>query len=281
MNYAQMIQKAEKKAALENMEVSAIKWLFFYSDFAVPYHHLSDEVSDEIYQSFMKIVDLYVLLKKPPQYIVHRTCFFGYDFYVDENVFIPRPETEQLVEETILRIDQFFANQSIVLADVCCGSGVIGLTIKKEVFPSQVYLCDINPKAIEIVQQNAKKLDVQVFPLLGDFITPLLEKKLKFDVLVCNPPYIKNQEKLDDMVYNNEPHNALFGGDDGLDFYRILFDNAKDLLKERPMMAFEFGYDQKEALESLIQEKLFDFQYEFLKDYAGLYRMVFLFKNLF
>lgn len=280
MTYLQMIQEAEKKASLAQMEVNAIKWLFFYSDFAVPYHHLSLPVPLKVYESFMEMVDLYLLKKMPPQYILHKTCFYGYDFYVDENVFIPRMETEQLVEETILRIDQYFENQSLTIADVCCGSGVIGLTMKKEVEHAKVYLCDINPKAIEIVNKNAKNLKVHVTTLCGDFIQPLLEKNLTFDVLVCNPPYIKNQEILDEMVMNYEPHNTLFGGEDGLDFYRIIFKHASILLNKKAMMAFEFGYDQKEALEALIQKELPEFRYEFLKDYAGLDRMVFLFKNL-
>lgn len=281
MNYNQLIKEFENKVKEANLEVNAVKWMFFYSGFNVGYSDLKNEVKEEHYNTFKKYIDLYINEKMPPQYILNKTCFYGYEYYVDENVFIPRNETEQLVEETILRIDRFYEDENIDLADVCCGSGVIGVTLKKEVENAKVIMCDINEKAIEIVNKNAKYLDADVKTLVGDFITPLLDNNYKFDVLVCNPPYIKNDEILDEMVVNHEPNNALFGGVDGLDFYKIIFDHYDDLIKEKGFMSFEFGYDQKDLLEKLIKEKLPNYKYEFLKDYAGLDRMLFIYKNLF
>ena len=273
-----MIQHFEHQAQKKNLEEHAIKWLFFYSDFFVGYEHLNDTVDENIYQKFAQMVDLYLEKNIPPQYILHKTYFYGYEFYVDENVFIPRNETEQLVEETIYRIDDFF-NTPITIGDICCGSGAIGITLKKEIQDAEVYLCDISLKAMDIVNKNAQSLGVVVHRLVGNMIQPLLDQKLTFDVIVCNPPYIKNHEKLESIVVDHEPNIALFGGEDGLDFYRILFEYFDVLMKKRGFMALEFGYDQKAALEKLLKEKLPQYRYEFLKDYANLDRMLFIYKD--
>lgn len=279
MTYLELIKKCEKQAKLAKMDVGAIKWMFFYSDFHIGYTHLNEVVDNQIAEQFQQYVNLYIHDKMPPQYILKKACFYGYDFYVDEHVFIPRNETEQLVEECILRIDRYFENQPIEVADVCCGSGIIGITIKKEVDNAHVLLCDINEKAIEIVQKNATQLQVKVDTEVGDFITPLLQKKVQYDVLICNPPYIRNDAILDEIVVEHEPNNALFGGVDGLDFYRIIFEHFEELIKEKGFMAFEFGYDQKAELKALIEEKLPQYRYEFLKDYASLDRMLFIYKG--
>lgn len=275
--YLDLIKDNEKKALTANMEVGAIKWMFFYADFKIEYYQLSEVANDDIVNTFNEMVDKYINQKIPPQYILNKASFFGYDYYVDENVFIPRPETEQLVEETIYRIDERYPNINLKIADVCCGSGVIGITLKKEIDNSIVTLCDISEKAINIVKKNAQNLKADITTLIGDFINPLLENNLKFNVLVCNPPYIKNKEKLDAMVVDHEPNIALFGGLDGLDFYRRIFAAFDLLIEENGMMAFEFGYDQKDDLEKLVKEMLPNKKYEFLKDYASLDRMLFIY----
>ena len=278
MTYNGMIRYFEKQAINKNLEEHAIKWLFFYSDFFVGYDNLDKQVDPKIYEKFNAMMELYLEKQVPPQYILNKTYFYGYEYYVDNNVFIPRNETEQLVEETIYRIDENF-DLPITICDICCGSGAIGITLKKEIEDAKVYLCDISDKALEIVKRNAKSLDADVNILQGDFIAPLLENKLTFDVIVCNPPYIKNKEKLASMVVDNEPNIALFGGIDGLDFYRELFKNFDKLTNPKCLVALEFGYDQKESLEKLLKEMLPNYRYEFLKDYASLDRMLFIYKG--
>ena len=279
--YLKMIRDFEKKVSEANLEVHAVKWMFFNSDLFCGYSNLNNEVNEEVKEKFAKMVDRYINELVPPQYILNKTFFFNYPFYVDEGCFIPRPETEQLVEETIYRIDDLRNNDNkhLKIADVCCGSGAIGITLKKEIENCDVFMCELSSDAVNITKKNAASLDADVTVECGDFINPILEKKLKFDVLLCNPPYIKNSEVLDEMVVGHEPNMALFGGVDGLDFYRIIFAHFDEIINDKGFMGFEFGYDQKELLEELVKKTFPNYKYEFLKDYNKLYRMLFIYKN--
>ena len=279
ITYNKMIKDFEKYVEQNNKEKATVKWLFMNCDFFCGYSHLNDLVDKNTYLKFQEMINKYVLEDIPPQYILNKTFFFNYSFYVDEGCFIPRPETEQLVEETIYRIDEVFQDNKIDIADVCSGSGAIGITLSKEIKNNQTYLFELSQDACNIAIKNAKNLDASVKVIQGDFINPIIENNLKFDVLLCNPPYIKNDEKLEKIVVEHEPKMALFGGKDGLDFYRIIFKQFDNIMKDKSFMGFEFGYDQKESLEKLVNELLPNYQYEFLKDYNKLYRMLFIYKN--
>lgn len=278
MTYASLVLQLEKKVLQEGKEKAVVKWLFFNSDFFCGYANLNQIAKEEDVIKLTTMVDKYLYDNLPPQYILNKAFFFNYAFYVDDGCFIPRYETEQLVEETLYRIDDIFNEKKIAIADICCGSGAIGITLKKEVPNSEVFMCDVDNKAIAICQKNALNLKADVLIVQGDFIKPILDNNLKFDVVVCNPPYIKKHEKLETIVVDNEPNIALFGGEDGLDFYRIILDNFDKIIKDKGFMAFEFGYDQKESLEQLVVSKL-SYRYEFLKDYNKLDRMLFIYKN--
>lgn len=278
--YNKMIKDFEKYVDDHNKEQATVKWLFMNSDIFCGYSHLMDEVDEKTYTKFKKMIEQYVLEDMPPQYILNKAFFFNYEFYVDEGCFIPRPETEQLVEETIYRIDEIFGVQKgLEIADVCCGCGAIGISLAKEIANSKVSLFELSPSACKIATKNAKTNKAKVNVIQGDFIQPILDSKMKFDVVLCNPPYIKNDEKLERIVVEHEPNMALFGGQDGLDFYRIILFKFDDIIKEKGFMGFEFGYDQKVALEALIKKTLPNYSYEFLKDYNKLDRMLFIYKN--
>ena len=207
-----------------------------------------------------------LLTGEPLQHILGYEMFYGHKFIVNEDVLIPRPETEELVANVLADHDEFFKGQQVTCCDIGTGSGAIAITLKKEEASLEMYASDISDKAIEVAKKNAENLGADVTFFVGDMCEPLIEKGIKVDILVSNPPYIPQDEEMEHSVKDFEPHVALFGGDDGLKFYRIIFERAKYLLKERSMMAFEMGYNQKENLTALAKQYYPDSKIEVLKD---------------
>lgn len=187
----------------------------------------------------------------PLQHITHTQEFMKMDFYVDENVLIPRPDTEILVEE-VINIAKKMENPKIL--DLCTGSGAIAISLAKNVLNSQVYAVDISANALEIAKKNAKNLEAKVKFIKSNLFNSL--NNTKFDIIVSNPPYIKRQdiEFLSEDV-KKEPQIALDGGYDGLDFYRKIAKQGIDYLKFGSYLCFEIGYDQKEDVEEIIKEQ--------------------------
>ncbi len=185
----------------------------------------------------------------PLQHITHTQEFMKMDFYVDENVLIPRPDTEILVEETI-KIAQTMESPKIL--DLCTGSGAIAISLKKYIPSAQVYAVDISKKALEIAKKNAHRLEAEV-----KFIESNLFEKIKnekFDIIVSNPPYIKKSDiNYLSQEVQKEPQIALDGGYDGLDFYRKISYQAIDYLKFGSYLCFEIGYDQKEEVLEILK----------------------------
>jgi len=173
------------------------------------------------------------------------------DFYVDENVLIPRPDTEILVEETI-KIAQKMQKPKIL--DLCTGSGAIAISIAKNVPDAEVYGIDISSKALDVAKKNAKELGAKVKFVKSNLFNKL--EKMKFDIIVSNPPYIKKSDinYLSDEV-KKEPELALDGGYDGLDFYRKITEQAIDFLKLGSYLCFEIGYDQKDEVIDIINSQ--------------------------
>lgn len=239
------------------------------------YLNYDEEVSFEIKNQFEKLLAR-LLLHEPLQYILGYENFYGYRFIVNENVLIPRDETQELVSNVLADIDSYFKNPTVI--DVGCGSGIIGLTLKKEEPSINVILSDISSEAINVAQQNAKNLNVEADFLIGDMLEPFIKNNIKTDILVSNPPYIKQTEILEKSVVDYEPNIALFGGEDGLMFYRKIFDKAHLVLNEKFIMAFEIGYDQKTALMHLSKQYFPNCEIEVLKDINNKDRMLFIYK---
>lgn len=150
----------------------------------------------------------------PLQHITHHQEFMKMDFYVDENVLIPRPDTEILVEE-VIKIAQKMQKPKIL--DLCTGSGAIAISIAKNVPDAEVYAIDISQKAIEVAQKNAKELNAKVKFIKSNLFSKI--SKMKFDIIVSNPPYIKKSDiNYLSQEVKKEPEIALDGGFDGLDF---------------------------------------------------------------
>ena len=209
----------------------------------------------------------------PIQYITNNQEFMRLNFYVDENVLIPQPDTEILVEEVIKSID---IKENIEILDMCTGSGCIGISLAKNIENTKVTLVDISKEAIEIAKKNAiqNAVENKVTFIQSDMFENV---KGKFDIIVSNPPYIKTDiiQTLDKQV-QNEPHIALDGGEDGLDFYKILINEAHKYLKKDGKIFLEIGYDQKQEVENLAKQSKHYKKIETIKDLSQNDRVIIL-----
>ena len=215
---------------------------------------------------------------KPLQYVLGNVNFYGNMFYINENVLIPRFETEELVEKTINYINKYFTNP-VDIIDLGTGSGVIGLTLEKKVSTNSVDLIDISEKALEITHKNCELLNSKANIILSDMLENIPIDN-KYDIIISNPPYIKEDEEIEDIVKNNEPHLALYGGVDGLDFYKKILNNITNYLKERSIIAFEIGYQQGNDIKKIVEEKLPNSKVIIEKDLSDKDRFVFIFNNI-
>lgn len=215
----------------------------------------------------------------PVQYMTGQAPFYGRTFKVTPDVLIPRPETEELVDRCGKWAARFFPHQEkLSVCDIGTGSGAIAVTLALEHPGWKVTGVDISPHALAIAEENASVLGADVIFRQGDLLEPVQNES--FDLLVSNPPYITRTEMdaLDDTVKDYEPHLALFGGTDGLDFYRKIVRGVRSVSGMRPvfLLAFEIGAGQGQAVGSLIRRTYPD-RIEALtveKDIAGLDRNV-------
>lgn len=213
---------------------------------------------------------------KPLQYVIGNVNFYGIKYYINENVLIPRFETEELVENTINYIKKYF-NYPIDIVDLGCGSGVIGLTLEKKISTKSVDLIDISPKALTVTKKNIINLNSRANIMENNFLENINKK---YDVIISNPPYIKTDEQIENIVKENEPHIALYGGKEGLDCYKEILKNINNNLKEKALIAFEIGSSQAQDLIKLINIYLTNVKIIVKKDLSGRDRMLFIFKNI-
>ena len=191
---------------------------------------------------------------KPLQYITNKQEFMKLIFYVDENVLIPRADTETLVEEVVKN-----TKDSMEILDLCTGSGAIAVSLAKYT-KTTIYASDISKKAIEIATKNAEANKVSIHFILSDMFKNIPNKK--FDILVSNPPYIETETILHlDKSVQKEPHIALDGGNDGLKFYKIIANQAKNYLKPNGMLYLEIGYNQKQAVIQILEKENYKYIY--------------------
>lgn len=229
--------------------------------------HDLEELAENIVTEFKNKIEE-IKNGKPIQYITNKQEFMGLNFYVNENVLIPQPDTEILVEEVISKMKQ---NVSSTVLDLCTGSGAIAISIAKNIDVLTVYASDISNKALEVAKKNAKDNNVQVEFILSDMFENI---NTKLDFIVSNPPYIEdNIIKTLPKEVQNEPYIALAGGEDGLKFYRIIAENAKKILKENGFVAVEIGYNQKDKVMQIFENEGYKNIYS-KKDFGGNDRIV-------
>ena len=225
----------------------------------------------------------------PLQYITGSQEFMGLDFIVNEHVLIPRQDTETMVEDAIsvIRENQLRGQEMPIkkkreyeVLDLCCGSGAIGLSIASLCPNTKVVCSDISRDALDVARRNAEKFGVskKVSFECGNLLMPFKGRfrNRKFDMIISNPPYIKTGviPTLQREVRDYEPMGALDGGADGLDFYRNIAGDAPDCLKKDGVLFLEIGYDQREAVEELMEKTGRLDHIRGFKDLAGLDRIV-------
>lgn len=185
---------------------------------------------------------------EPYQYVLGYANFIDWNFYVNDDVLIPRQETEELVISTRLMIESIFGKESsIEIADVGTGSGCIAISMKRFFKSASIDAFDISEDALKVAKKNAKSLGQDISFFQGDWIEPILRSGKKYDVLISNPPYIKDHTTVDKQVLEHEPHLALFA-EPTTKYYELIFKNAHKIMKERSIMAFEIGEDMERAL---------------------------------
>lgn len=197
-----------------------------------------------------------LLKNKPLQYIIGETEFCNLKFKVNENVLIPRPETSELVH-LITNRQQTTDNSQLTILDIGTGSGCIAISLAKQLPQSQVYALDISEKALCVAKDNAYINNVDITFIHDDILSLRNKIETKFDIIVSNPPYVRDLEKAEmrDNVLNWEPHNALFvSDDDPLIFYRNILEFAKTHLKENGEVWFEINEYLGKEMKDLCRE---------------------------
>lgn len=279
----ELIRQSEAMLDEKDKDCNVAKVLFYHLAHKEPhqlYLMMDEEVDEELLKQFQDGMQRY-MNGEPIQYINGKENFFSRDFIVNENVLIPRYETEELVENILYKIDDYFDDySSIDLCDVGTGSGAIAITLALEEPKLNVVATDISEEALEVAKANASELDAQVTFYQGDMLEPLIDRQQKFDIFVSNPPYIPQDQEIESVVKDHEPHVALFGGNDGLYFYRKIFKDVRHVLKDRALLAFEMGFDQRELMSQAVEQYFPGIPYEIIKDINGKDRMLFIYYHL-
>ena len=210
-----------------------------------------EPVPDNILKKFLTYRER-MYLGEPVQYIVGFAEFYGRKFIVDNDVLIPRPETEELVLQTLNTINQ----HEQTVCDIGTGTGAIAISLKKERTNLNVIATDISDDALKVAKENARLNQAEIEFLQGDALKPLINNGIKIDVLLSNPPYISYEEKVEmsETVLEYEPHLALFTQNNGLAIYKRILNDLDKVMKKDGLVIFEIGHLQGEILKSYIHE---------------------------
>ena len=249
--YVKLLEGKNFKDAKSN--ILLLIYEIFDFDFSKWTMYKYDEIED-----ISKLDKLNEYVKKrlghmPIQYILNKAYFCGLPLYVNENVLIPRFDTEVLVEE-VLKISK--KDKSKRILDICTGSGAIAIALKKLGGFDKVDALDISDKALEVAKRNAKELDLDINFLKSDMFSSLTCES-KYDIIVSNPPYIQSDvvDTLESEVKDFEPRLALDGDVDGMKFYKIIAENYENYLADNGVLALEIGYDEADDIRALFEGK--------------------------
>ena len=277
MNRRQAITRACLLLRRQGKEESLARFLLMYildensQQFT---NNISEQISKEKEELYFSLIDKHIEENMPLSHLAGFEYFYDRKFKVTKDVLSPRMETEELIYKVIEYIKSINKN-NIKILDLCTGSGIIGITLRKELESKslKVVASDISEEALKVAKENAIMNEAEVKFIQSDIFENINEK---FDIIVSNPPYIAYSDKItmEDNVLNYDPHLALFAEEDGMYFYREIVENSKEYLNKDGMIFFEIGYDQREKILKLANEN--EFKAEVYKDINGRDRMAIL-----
>ena len=277
MNRRQAITRACLLLRRQGKEESLARFLLMYildensQQFT---NNISEQLSKEKEELYFSLIDKHIEKNVPLSHLAGFEYFYDRKFKLTKDVLSPRMETEELIYKVIEYIKSINKN-NIKILDLCTGSGIIGITLRKELESKslEVVASDISEEALIVAKENAIMNEAEVKFIQSDIFENINEK---FDIIVSNPPYIAYNDKvtMEDNVLNYDPHLALFAEEDGMYFYREIVENAKEYLEEDGLVFFEIGYDQREKILKLANEN--GFKAEVYKDINGRDRMAIL-----
>ena len=277
MNRRQAITKACLLLRRQGKEESLARFLLMYILDESPHlfsNNLSEQMSKEIEDKYFSLIEKHIKEDVPLSHLVGFEYFYDRKFKVTKDVLSPRMETEELIYKVIEYVKKTNKNNLKIL-DLCTGSGIIAITLKKELdeILIDVVASDISEEAIEVSKENAQYHNADVRFIQSDIFNNIDDK---FDIIVSNPPYIdrKDEVTMKENVLNYDPHLALFAEEEGMYFYRKIIEQAKDYLKENGVMFFEIGYDQKDKIIKLSKKN--GYLAQVYKDINNRDRMAFL-----
>ena len=277
MNRRQAITRACLLLRRQGKEESLARFLLMYildensQQFT---NNISEQLTKEKEELYFSLIDKHIEKNVPLSHLAGFEYFYDRKFKVTKDVLSPRMETEELIYKVIEYIKSINKN-NIKILDLCTGSGIIGITLRKELESKslEVVASDISEEALKVAKENAIMNEAEVKFIQSDIFENINEK---FDIIVSNPPYIAYNDKItmEDNVLNYDPHLALFAEEDGMYFYREIVENSKEYLNKDGMIFFEIGYDQREKILKLANEN--GFKAEVYKDINGRDRMAIL-----
>lgn len=277
MNRRQAITKACLLLRRQGKEESLARFLLMYMLDESPQlfsNCMSEKMSKENEEKYFSLIEKHIKEDVPLSHLVGFEYFYDRKFKVTKDVLSPRMETEELIYKVIEYVKKTNKNNLKIL-DLCTGSGIIAITLKKELdeILIDVVASDISEEAIEVSKENAQYHNADVRFIQSDVFNNIDDK---FDIIVSNPPYIdrKDEVTMQDNVLKYDPHLALFAEEEGMFFYRKIIEQAKDYLKENGVMFFEIGYDQRDKIINLSEKN--DYLAQVYKDINNRDRMAFL-----
>ncbi|MEB6570978.1 peptide chain release factor N(5)-glutamine methyltransferase [Staphylococcus auricularis] len=268
VNYKTALETAQQQAQQQGFEASRAEWLLLDClrwNRTQLIMHLNDDMPESHVEMYEQAVER-MLKGEPIQYIVGFQSFYGETFEVTPDCLIPRPETEEVM---LYFLEQLKEGERVV--DIGTGSGVLPIMLKRLMPSLDVYATDLYQAPLEVAKRNADHHQVEIQWLQGDVLTPLIERNIKVDGLISNPPYISQNERnvMDQSVIDYEPSHALFAENDGYAIYEKILQQLPHVLNAGAHVVFEIGYQQADYLKQFIQNLYPSIMVNVVKDMNG------------